>query len=105
MLAFFDAFVICLFAAWLALCRHQVALFEDHMVVTPLVGRRVLVRYSDVDRLSWGGVRHGTGYRNLRVGVGGAYAATLLGVMDIEQIMLHLDRFDAIEYGPDGTLV
>ena len=38
-LAFFDAFVICLFAAWLALCRHQVALFEDHMVVTPLVGR------------------------------------------------------------------
>ena len=46
-LAFFDAFVICLFAAWLALCRHQVALFEDHMVVTPLVGRRVLVRYSD----------------------------------------------------------
>ena len=96
-LAFFDAFVICLFAAWLALCRHQ--------VVTPLVGRRVLVRYSDVDRLSWGGVRHGTGYRNLRVSVGGAYAATLLGVMDIEQIMLHLDRFDAIEYGPDGTLV
>lgn len=60
-LAFFDAFVICLFAAWLALCRHQVALFEDHMVVTPLLGRRVLVRYSDVDRLSWGGVRHGTG--------------------------------------------
>ena len=31
--------------------------------------------------------------------------ATLLGVMDIEQIMLHLDRFDAIEYGADGTLV
>ena len=29
----------------------------------------------------------------------------LLGVMDIEQIMLHLDRFDAIEYGADGTLV
>ena len=50
-------------------------------------------------------MRHGTGYRNLRVGVGGAYVATLLGVMDIEQIMLHLDRFDAIEYGPDGTLV
>lgn len=75
------------------------------MVVTPLVGRWVLVRYSDVDRLSWTGVRHGTGYRNLRVGVGGAYVATLLGVMDIEQIMLHLDRFDAIEYGADGTLV
>ena len=64
-----------------------------------------LGRYADVDRLAWGGVRLGTGYRNLRVGVGGAYAATLLGVMDIEQIMLHLDRFDAIEYGPDGTLV
>lgn len=104
-LAFFDAFVISLFTAWLALCRHQVALFEDHMVVTPPLGSEVLVRYSDVDRLSWTGPRHGTGYRNLRVGVGGAYVATLLGVMDIEQITLHLDRFDAIEYGADGTLV
>lgn len=104
-LAFFDAFVISLFVKWLALCRHQVALFEDHMVVTPALGRQVLVRYSDIDRLSWSGVRHATGYRNLRVGVDGTYVATLLGVMDIEQIMLHLDRFDVIEYGPDGTLV
>lgn len=104
-LAFFDAFVISVFIAWLALCRHQVALFEDHMVVTPPLGHDVLVCYADIDRLAWSGMRHATGYRNLRIGVDGTYVATLLGVMDVEQIMLRLDRFDAIEFGPDGTLV
>ena len=104
-LAFFDAFVITLFVAWVALCRHKVALFEDYMVVTPPLGHDVSVRYADIDRLVWGGVRHATGYRNLHIGVDGTYVACVLGVMDVEQVLLHLDRFDAFEPAPDGTLL
>lgn len=104
-LAFFDAFVISMFVPWVALCRHKVALFEDRLVVTPLLGEDVSIWYADIDRLTWSGLRHATGYRNLRIGVDGTYVATILGVMDVEQVVLHLDRFDAFEHRPDGTLV
>ena len=103
-LAFFDAFVITVFLAWLMLSRHKVSLFEDHMVVTPVIGRDITVWYANIDRLSWCGLRYASGYRSLRVSVDGRRATTVYGVIDVEQVLLHVDRFDVLELANDAVI-
>lgn len=96
-LAFFDAFVItCLVARWL-LVRYKVSAYGDRMLVTPFVGHTVKVRYQDIERLEWVGTRKGTGFRDLDVIVGGRRAVRLSGIVDLEQVLLRVDRFDVLE--------
>lgn len=95
---FFDAFVLTCFVLWWHLCRYRVSTFADCMGVRPFVGRPVTVRYEDIERLEWSGFRKGSGYRDLDVFVGGVRAATLSGLVDIEQILMRIDRFDALSY-------
>ena len=99
-LAFFDAFIVTCFVMWRLLCRFRVSTFGDTMAVTPLVGPKVWVRYDQIDRLEWSGLRVGTGFRNLVVWVGGRRAATILGFVDVEQILLSIDRFDLLPQIP-----
>lgn len=95
-LAFFDAFLITCFAAWLCLRRYRVSVFEDSMVVTPIAGRSVWVRFDEIERLEWVGMRMETGFRSLAVWAGGRRATTLLGIVDVEQIIMGMDRFDLL---------
>ena len=97
-LGFFAAFLAVLFVIWLALRRYQVKLFDDHMEVTPFLGRSVAIDYDDIDSMMWSGIRAGTGYQNLRVYVDGKRAATLLGILDIDQILMRINRFDVLEH-------
>ena len=41
-------------------------------------------------------MRTGTGFRNLEVWVDGQCAVTLLGIVDVEQIIMSIDRFDLL---------
>lgn len=95
-LAFFDAFLVTCFAMWLCLCRYRVSVFSDSMVVTPIVGRNVWVSFDEIDRLEWTGMRMETGFRSLAVWVGGRRVTTLLGIVDVEQIIMSMDRFDLL---------
>lgn len=95
-LAFFDAFLVTSFLLWAAICRYRVSTFGDCMAVTPLVGPKVWIRYGRIDRLEWSGLRAGTGFRNLVVWVDGRRAVTLLGIVDVEQILMSIDRFDLL---------
>lgn len=95
-LGFFDAFLVTCFAMWLCLCRYRVSVFSDSMVVTPLVGRNVWVRYDEIERLEWTGMRMASGFRSLAVWVGGRRVATLLGIVDVEQVIMSMDRFDLL---------
>ena len=97
-LGFFAAFLFVLFVIWLALRRYQVKLYDDYMEVTPFVGRSITVPYDDIDRLVWTGIRAGTGYQNLSVYVDGEHVATLLGILDIDQILMRINRFDALDH-------
>ncbi len=99
-LAFFDAFLLTSLLLWLCVRRYRVSTFDDSMMVVPLVGRRVWVRYNDIDRLEWSGVRTGGGLRNLDVWIGGRRVATLRGIVDIEQILMSVDRFDLLPRAP-----
>ena len=95
-LGFFDAFIATSFLLWWVLCRYKVSIFDDRMVVTPFVGREAEVRYADIDRMVWTGFRKGSGYRDLIVWARGRRAARLSGFVDLEQILMSIDRFDAL---------
>ena len=86
-LAFFDAFIVTTFTLWLVLTRYKVSTFEGHMIVTPFVGH---------ERMEWAGFRKGSGYRDLDVWVGGSYAVRLSALVDLEQILMSIDRFDVL---------
>lgn len=95
-LAFFDAFLVTCFVMWVFICRYRVSTFQDCMVVTPIVGPKVWVHYDHIDRLEWSGLRKESGFRNLVVWVDGHRVVTLLGVVDVEQIIMSIDRFDLL---------
>ena len=95
-LAFFDAFIVTTFLLWLVFTRYRVSTFEDRMVVTPFVGYDVEVRYDQIDRMEWAGFRKASGYRDLDVWVGGMRAVRLSALVDLEQILMSIDRFDAL---------
>lgn len=95
-LAFFDAFIVTTFTLWLVLTRYKVSTFEGHMIVTPFVGHDVVVRYDQIERMEWAGFRKGSGYRDLDVWVGGSYAVRLSALVDLEQILMSIDRFDVL---------
>ena len=95
-LGFFGGFVLTSFALWWVTCRYKVSTFEGHMIVTPFVGHDVVVRYDQIERMEWAGFRKGSGYRDLDVWVGGSHAVRLSALVDLEQILMSIDRFDAL---------
>lgn len=97
-MCFFDSFVLTCLVIWLAACRYRISAFDDCMDVRPLVGPSVRIRYEDIGRMRWTGLRKGSGYRDLQVVVGGRPVAVLLGVVDLEQVLMRIDRFDVLEH-------
>lgn len=95
-LAFTDSFVVTSFVLWWVLCRYKVSVFGDRMVITPFLGADVEVRYAQIERMEWVGVRRGSGMRSLDVYVGGARVARLSSIVDVAQILMSIDRFDVL---------
>ncbi len=95
-LAFVDGFVATMFVSWVALCRYKISLFEDRAVLTPFIGRDAFFFYSDVVAMDWSGIRRKSGYRDLNVHLNDGRDVRIYGVTDIEQVLLHIDRFDVL---------
>lgn len=93
---FFDAFVATCFVAWWCSCRYKVSVFGDSMIVTPLLGPTIWVRYDDIERMEWVGLRNASGYRDLAVWVGGHRVVTLCSILDLEPILMRINRFDVL---------
>ncbi len=96
-LAFTDAFTVTMFVSWLFLTRYKVSLFEDRCVITPFIGRDNCFFYSDVTSLDWAGLRRSSGYRDLVVTERNGNELRIWGIVDIEQVLLHMDRFDVLQ--------
>lgn len=101
-LGFFDGFLVVALVIWFVMRRYRVALYRDHMIVTPFVGPPVAVRYEDISSMEWTGYRSGSGYRNLTVFVDGERATTLWGGLDLEQILMRIDRFDVLGHASNS---
>lgn len=95
--AFFVSFVVVMFAMWLAMRRYRVVTYDDRMDVTPLLGRSITIRYADISAMTWAFPWSLSGGRSLHIMVGDKYAATIWGVLDIEQILQRVNRYDVLE--------
>ena len=69
---------------------------DNQMIVTPFLGGDVTVGYADIESMEWTGFRKGTGYRDLAIYVGGRKVVTLVGVLDLEQVLVRINRFDVL---------
>lgn len=97
MLAFFASFEVVMFVMWLSMRRYLVCTYDDYMEVVPLFGRRRTIYYDDITELRWSSAFTLVGNRSLSVIVDGKVAAQLLGTLDLEQILLRINRLDVLE--------
>ncbi len=100
--SFFCTFVAVSFAMWLAIRRYCVVTYADRLRVTPFVGAPKTVMYAEIDRMVWQQRSATTGYRNLRI-YAGQTEVFLWGIIDLEQILGRIDRFDVLEAGGDAA--
>ena len=94
---FFAAFEIVLFCIWYGMKRYRVVTYEDHMVVTPFVGRPVTIAYADITALRWSRLHFGFTGASINAFVGDKRIATLWDGIDIDQVLTTIDRFDLLE--------
>ncbi len=102
--AFFDAFIVTSFVMWAILSRYKVSVFDERLFITPFLGPDVTVRYRDIDVMRWTGMRKGSGYRDLVIWAGGRRVGRISGIVDVEQILMAIDRFDALPRVEGGII-
>ena len=91
----FDQVVVCIM--WLAMRRYNVSTYDTYMEITPFVGPKRVINYSDIEHLRWSGFSGLAGSRSISVIVNGKNAGTLLGSLDLEQILLRINRDDLFD--------
>lgn len=103
---------------WFVLCRYKVQIFDAGadgraeparearaVVIRPLIGRRKVVYVDQITHMNWFGVRKTSGYRDLMIWENEQRKTHIWAIVDLEQILMHIDRFDAFpqagEEAPD----
>lgn len=94
---FFFAFVLVMFVMWATLRRYRVATYDDHLEVTPFVGRKRSIKYDEIERLKWARSLIPPSSRSIMVIAGGETKAVLIGTFDLEQILLQINRNDVLD--------
>lgn len=96
-MSFFSAFLIVLFVMWAALKNYRVMTYDDYMLVRPFIGPTRKIHYADIDHMRWTNTRNLVSNRNIAVYVNGKVLAVLIGAVDLDQILLRINRDDVIE--------
>ncbi|MCI1933500.1 MAG: hypothetical protein LKJ31_00035 [Atopobiaceae bacterium] len=94
--AFFAVFLTVVFALWLGIKRYRIVTFGDRLSITPFFGPKRTIRYVDIDCLRWRHALLSPSYQNLRLYAYGR-SVFLWGVVDLEQILACIDRYDILE--------
>ena len=96
-LAFFASFLGVAFLVWTGLRRYKVVTFDDRMCVTPVLGPVVTISYEDITAMVWESSPLVSRSRGVTVYVGQRRRARLLPVLDLDQILIRVDRFDVLK--------
>lgn len=97
LLAFFDSFIAVLLVAWACARRYRVVTYDDRMVVRPFAGASQTVVYEDILRMEWVRPVVPTRLTGVRVYAAEAKPVTLLGLVDVEQVLIAVNRFDVMD--------
>lgn len=97
LLAFFDSFIAVLFVAWVCARHYRIVTYDDRMDVTPFVGSRQVVEYDDILRMEWVRPLLLTRFTGVRVYAAEAKPVTLWGIVDVEQVLVTVNRFDVLD--------
>lgn len=95
-LAFFAAFELTLLVMLIAVVRYQVMVYDDHLTVRPAFGRTNTIAYDDIDNMEWRPSYLGPNLRDLLIRAGDGNTLRIWSLLDIEQMLLRIDRFDML---------
>lgn len=99
-LCFFDSFLVVVFVYWWLLRRYKVVTYDDHMEVTPFIGSKATISYRQISAMEWTPSYMNHNGRNVRVFFGNRNHALLWSPLDLDQILIRIDRFDALADQP-----
>lgn len=96
-MGFFDAFLVVSFVYWWLVRRYKVVTYDERMEVTPFFGRTVSIDYEEISAMEWTSSLLLPNSRNVRVFVGHRRRALLWCGLDLDQILIRINRFDTLE--------
>ena len=96
-MSFFDAFLVVSFVYWVFLRRYKVVTYDGYMEVTPFFGPMTSIAYSDISAMEWAVSLIVPNGRNVRVYVDNRRKALLWAGLDLDQILIRIDRYDALD--------
>ena len=77
--------------------RYKVVTFEDRMCVTPVLGPVVTIYYEDITLMVWEPSALISLNKGVTVYVGQRRRARLWPLLDLDQILMRVDRFDVLK--------
>ena len=95
-LAFFCSFLVTTGIVWVCANRYRVVTFDDRLVVRPVWGFTKVVMYADIDRMVLTPMIPSGNYNNLSIHAASARRLTIWGGLDVEQMLLRINRFDVL---------
>ena len=95
-LSFFASFQLTVAAAYVLLSRTQVMAYNDRMFIRSGMRRQVEIVYADIDSMRRTPSLFIPSFHDLRIHTTQNKTVTVLGLLDIEQILMRIDRFDVL---------
>ena len=96
-LGFFASFQMALLFAFFGVIRCRVMAYDDRMVVRPWIGRSKQVAYKDIVRMVRSLSLLSPHFHDLRVYTASGDRVRVSGLLDVEQMLVRIDRFDVLE--------
>ncbi len=94
---FFASFEVSLFMAVIAIFRYRVMAYGDRLLIRPVVGRTRTVFYESIRRMWRTPSTVAEGMHDLMLEDRDGTTLCVSGMLDIEQILLRINRFDVLE--------
>lgn len=96
-MSFFVAFQVTVLLMLGAVMRYQVMAYDDYMIVRPTLGRTRTINYDQIERMEWVPSMLGPNLLDLRVCPSEGRPARIWCLIDIEQVLLRIDRYEVME--------
>ena len=96
-LGFFAAYQITSFVAFISLIRCQVMCYDDRMFVRTWFGRQHEIPYADITHMKRTPMFLSSHFNDLVVETADGGHLTISGLLDIDQMLVRIDRFDVLE--------